>query len=418
MRVDVADIKSTSPLDCPDTYLNLSFETLDSQQRKMRVVLVNLGPTIESRGGVERIFISMANELVGKGHRVTALCFDAKIGKPAFALDKRVDFRNTGRGFPLFLKSPWKNILSWRVDKNERKLQRELLSVRWKARVLSPILKKLSSETDVFVAFQMQSAWTVRKALGEEVPLITMFHSHPKVYMSSLIWKTYESAVDSSDILTVLMPSYIREVCSRLRNVKVLSVPNPVEISSKQAVLEEKVIVCVARLSREKTAELLIDAWALLHEKYADWRIEWWGGLVEYPNYVEEIRDRIREKGVSDSFCLCGTTDMVNEKMLSASVFAFPSSYEGFPLALTEAMACGLPVVGRTDCSGVNELVRDGENGFLVPPDARLWASALEKLMTDYDLRTRMGSKARESVRKYNPKHIWDLWEKVIFSVL
>ena len=64
MRVDVADIKSTSPLDCPDTYLNLAFETLDSQQRKMRVVLVNLGPTIESRGGVERIFISMANELV------------------------------------------------------------------------------------------------------------------------------------------------------------------------------------------------------------------------------------------------------------------------------------------------------------------------------------------------------------------
>ena len=50
----------------------------------------------------------------------------------------------------------------------------------------------------------------------------------------------------------------------------------------------------------------------------------------------------------------------------NASVCAFPSKYEGFPLALTEAMSAGLPCVGFKSCTGVNGLIVDGENGFLV----------------------------------------------------
>lgn len=112
-----------------------------------------------------------------------------------------------------------------------------------------------------------------------------------------------------------------------------------------------------------------------------------------------------------------GKTNNIKEQLLDSSIFAFPSSFEGFPLALTEAMAIGLPVIGYASCSGTNEVIKNGENGFLCDDGVEPFAKALDKLMSDRELRLRMGKRAKEDMKIYAPDKIWDQWEELIEEV-
>ena len=114
----------------------------------------------------------------------------------------------------------------------------------------------------------------------------------------------------------------------------------------------------------------------------------------------------------------CGTCDNVFKKLETAKIFAFPSAYEGFGLALTEAMSAGLPAVGCKSCPAVNELIKDGENGFLCENGVDAFAQALEKLMSDEELREKMGKAAKEDMKQYAPDKIWDMWEKLMEKIL
>jgi len=87
-----------------------------------------------------------------------------------------------------------------------------------------------------------------------------------------------------------------------------------------------------------------------------------------------------------------------------SSVFAFPSQYEGLPKAPLEAMASGLPVIA-TNTGGNQELIEQGENGFLVPVDNQSsLIDSLERILKDEDLREQMSDHAREFANNW-PDH-------------
>ncbi len=83
----------------------------------------------------------------------------------------------------------------------------------------------------------------------------------------------------------------------------------------------------------------------------------------------------------------------------SCDLFILPSSYEGHPKALLEAMACGLPVIG-TRVSGIQELIHDGENGLLCELDAGSIRTAIQRALGDPDLRMRLGENARKYIEE------------------
>ena len=98
-----------------------------------------------------------------------------------------------------------------------------------------------------------------------------------------------------------------------------------------------------------------------------------------------------------------------------ASIFALPSRFEGMPNALLEAMAAGLPSVVSDASPGPLEMVRDGQQGLVVPSDDVIaFAAALQRLMLDGDLRHRYGVSARETLRALD----WDVVESHWRSVL
>jgi glycosyltransferase involved in cell wall biosynthesis len=98
-----------------------------------------------------------------------------------------------------------------------------------------------------------------------------------------------------------------------------------------------------------------------------------------------------------------------------ADIFVLPSHCEAFGIVVAEAMAFGLPIVA-TRCGGMLELVTDGDNGFLVPPnDVASLAEAIEILAEDPALRDRFGRRSTEKTRNLNT---WDECGKQIFSIL
>lgn len=97
-----------------------------------------------------------------------------------------------------------------------------------------------------------------------------------------------------------------------------------------------------------------------------------------------------------------------------SDLFVFPSVEEGWGLALTEAMSCGLPAIGYKNCGAVNEIIEDGKTGYLVEDGVEPLAEAMRKLMENQKLRVQMGQAAHESMKRFAPEKVWDTWEDLL----
>ena len=170
----------------------------------------------------------------------------------------------------------------------------------------------------------------------------------------------------------------------------------------------------MGRLDPGKRFDLVIDSFADVAPDHPDWRLVILGDGPERGALAE----RIDRHGLSERIALPGAVARPDSVLERCRLFVLASDYEGFPNALCEAMACGLPVVA-TDCPvGPREIVRDGVDGVLVPPgDRRALSGALHQLMGDDGRRDRLGRSAREISRRLAPAEILDRWDDLLRRV-
>ena len=156
------------------------------------------------------------------------------------------------------------------------------------------------------------------------------------------------------------------------------------------------VILLASRLLWTKGVGDFATAARLLRERGVDARCVLVGEPdPDNPDFVPEAQLRAWE--AAGDLQWRGRRDDMPDVLAGAHVVCLPSFYgEGVPKALIEAAACGRPIV-TTDMPGCREIVRDGENGLLVPPrDPARLADALARLAGDADLRRRLGARGRE----------------------
>lgn len=155
----------------------------------------------------------------------------------------------------------------------------------------------------------------------------------------------------------------------------------------------EVIVVFVGNLLRHKGLHRLVRALCEMEGREM-WRL----AVVGTGPEKERCQARLAALGVADRACFLGAlTERDVETVLAAGdILALPSTMEGMPYVILEAMASRKPVVA-TDVFGIPEMVEDGVHGFVVPPDdVGALGRALARLVTDADLRSRMGSAARE----------------------
>jgi glycosyltransferase involved in cell wall biosynthesis len=133
----------------------------------------------------------------------------------------------------------------------------------------------------------------------------------------------------------------------------------------------------------------------------------------------EEVERRAHELGVMRDTLFLGYQEQVASFFAAFDVFILPSANEGTPVTAIEALAAGKPVVA-TRVGGIPDVVRDGEDGFLVAPgDVEALADRLAQLATDVELRDRMGEAARARVReRYSVERLVDDVDRLYRSLL
>jgi glycosyltransferase involved in cell wall biosynthesis len=185
-------------------------------------------------------------------------------------------------------------------------------------------------------------------------------------------------------------------------------IPNTVgDIGGPQADLGARTILAAGRLTAQKGFDLLIPAFKRTASAHPDWRLR----ICGKGHLRNELQKQIDEEGLAEVVRLAGPQDMAKE-MATASIFVLSSRFEGFPLILIEAMSKGMAVVSFDCPTGPREVIRDHENGLLVPPlDVDALANAILELVEDEDLRRRCGPAAAETAGRYRIEAVGPQWE-------
>lgn len=372
--------------------------------------------TVTASAGTERVLTNMANAMVEKGYDVIVATNDKTDAASYFPFDSRVHC--------LYLDVDTKKIPFYVKAKREVNRIFPILDKPVEAYRASVSVRKLRDQLkgdsiDCIIAYNHEAIQVADRLVHGTVPIIAMMHNAIRIIMGNCNGRALAEKA-KANVIQVLMPSYVAETRQYLPHTPVVWIPNVVEpvCPEKQAhpgvVKDRYRIITVGRIDGlQKQTHILVEAFASLARQYPRWDV-WIWGEVKKKDYYQRLCQFIEAQGLTGRIHLAGTTTAVQDELRQADIFAFPSAFEGFPLALTEAMATGLPSVGFRSADAVNELIVDGKNGILCEDGVPAFAQGLERLMKESALRSAMGRQAVSDMEPYYPEAVWNQWQRLI----
>jgi glycosyltransferase involved in cell wall biosynthesis len=171
------------------------------------------------------------------------------------------------------------------------------------------------------------------------------------------------------------------------------------------------ILMGLGRFEAQKGFDLLIRAFARLSVSHPDWRLL----LVGDGSQASELKKLVELLQLQERVYMPGSARRPRDWLRLADLFVFSSRFEGFPNALLEAMASGLPVISFDCPSGPGEIIEHGRNGMLVKTiDENALAECMALLMADAQLRHRLAHQARDVLQRYSVSRIMGHWESLL----
>ncbi len=373
-------------------------------------------------GGAERAMSNMANHWAKKGWEITLLTLIQDCQPLCYDLHPDVEFHDLGyfeySGEPdaeIRLSLAEESALAETSDVERAVLEEELGQLAMLRRAI------IKSRPRAVIAFQHSLNVRVLLATrGLNIPVIVSERSTPaheiikQTGWALLRLRLYPGAtclVTLTEEALIYFPDAIRKRGRVIPNL-VLSPPADANGNGKRD-KNGKVLMALGRLAPVKGYDLLLRAFALVAREHPDWSLEIWGeGLMR-----SELERLASELGIIERVRLPGFTKHPHATLRRADLFAMSSRYEGFPNALCEAMACGLPAVSFDCPGGPRNIIRDGIDGVLVADGSvTAMAASLDRLMGDEAERNRLGVRAREVVERFDAEKIMAMWERLILN--
>lgn len=349
-------------------------------------------------GGAERVCVTLCNHWADRGWDITLATFDDGSRPPFFHLSPRVrhvclglERRSTG--------------LVHSVMNNARRVARLRKFVREEkpGRILSFI-----DATNVLALIA---------AAGTGIPVVVSERVDPAHHAIPVAWRILRRLVYRWAFAIAVQTRSSAAFFPAAWQKRIAVIPNPVpELAPGAAGALEpararRSIVAMGRLERQKGFDLLLRAFASI----APTRPEWDLTILGEGSERGALAAAISRLGLSGRIALPGREPDAAGALRRADLFVLPSRYEGFPNALCEAMACGLPVIAFDCPSGPADIVRDGVDGRLVPAeDVDALAAALHELTGDAALRGAFGARAIEVATRFSLERIAAIWERVL----
>ncbi len=352
-------------------------------------------------GGAERVAATMANAWLDQGHEVWLVSTYLGAGAPAYPLRPGVSVVLLSRG------------LSGRGARTWPVTVRKILALR---RLLSSI------GPDVIISFLTNvNVLTILARANSAIPLIISERTDPlhDGELPHALRVARALCYRFAQALVVQSSAAAERYGARLRGVprmRVIHNPLPAELAASPVRArqdgESRCVVAMGRLTPEKGFAKLIEAFADAFRDGTAWQLRIWG---EGP-LREQLQAQVQRLRLTHRVHLCGVTDRPWSALAAGQIFALSSEYEGFPNAMLEAMALGLPCVAFDCPSGPRELADSGHAALLVPGgDVAALAAALGELARDPERRCTLGARAATFVRtQFAQSSIMAQWDALI----
>ena len=265
---------------------------------------------------------------------------------------------------------------------------------------------------DVVLAMPEEIGVYVQAALlGTGIPVVVSERNNPWVMPDRKVTRLARRLMYPFVKGLIFQTSQAASFFSARQQKKSIVLPNPLDSSALPEAFfggREKIVVSAGRFEKQKNFSLLIKAFGIFRETHPDYRLVIYGdGSLR--EELETLASRLLPEG---SWDFPGKVRDLPARMGECGIFALSSDYEGLPNVLIEAMAVGTPVIA-TDCApgGAAALIRNGENGLLVPVgDETALAQGLSYL-ADHRLEAReMARKAAQIRKKLDGAKVADQW--------
>jgi GalNAc-alpha-(1->4)-GalNAc-alpha-(1->3)-diNAcBac-PP-undecaprenol alpha-1,4-N-acetyl-D-galactosaminyltransferase len=349
-------------------------------------------------GGAQRVMALMGNHWAAHGHDVTLVTLGPH-SMDWFELHhlvKRVSL----------------NLLSESAHFGQALCQNALRVLR-----LRDELRRL--RPDVVISFMgSTNMLTILASRGLDIPVIISERTNPHRQAIGVVWNTLRSLLYRHADALVVQSSALRDWAREVAvSARVDIIPNPInpEFNGSAKAANRRgsgrTVVAMGRLVRTKGFDLLIEAFARCAGQHPEWSLVILGEGEERSN----LESLIVATGLQERVRLAGSVPRPSHILGQADLFVLSSRFEGFPNALMEAMACKLAVIS-TDCpNGPRDIVRDGVDGLLIPPDdVNALAKGMDRLMADPVERQRLGARAMEVVERFSLEKIMSMWDELV----
>jgi glycosyltransferase involved in cell wall biosynthesis len=361
----------------------------DLAPRRLAIVLSTF-----STGGAERAASLLAAHWSADGHRVSLLTLDA-VDRDFYEIP--ADVERIGLG--VLGSSSNKLAGLGRATRRALALRRALGAVR------PGVVLSLGDRTNVL---------TLLATAGLGIRTFVSERTDPRFASTGPHWKLARRLLYPAAAGVVVQTESVA-TWARRRWRRVTVIPNFVERPRRVATPAvdhgPRTLVAMGRLAPVKGFDLLCRAFARIAPAHPAWTLVIYGEGPER-SVLERL---VAQSGVAGRVLLPGRVTEPEAALAAGHAFALPSRHEGFPNALLEAMACGLPVVAFDCPSGPSEIVIHEQDGLLVPPqDVEAFAAALHRVLGSADVRERLGANARRVVDRFSPARVCARWGSLL----
>jgi glycosyltransferase involved in cell wall biosynthesis len=350
-------------------------------------------------GGAQRVATLLSNQWAKDGHDVDLISFENAGDEPFYEL----------RGVSVY----YLEVVNGPSDLL-RSIKRNLTRVTR----LGSLLRRL--QPDIVVAFMTDAnVIALLASCGLDIPVIVSERNQPDRPGLGLLHRTARR-ISYRWSNAIVMQTETMAAWARARfSIPVHVIPNPVILDRAAAQSSvghpsRPTIIAAGRLVKQKGFDILVNSFIAVAGKHPEWDLTIYG---EGPLRGSLWR-RVIASGLERRIALPGLTNDMGAALKRSSLFVIPSRYEGYPNVLIEALACGLPVVA-TDCAGgTAEIVEGGFYARLVPPDdLNALAEALDRLMSNSQLRAEYATRAPLAVKNLDVSLISSRWLELMDSL-
>jgi GalNAc-alpha-(1->4)-GalNAc-alpha-(1->3)-diNAcBac-PP-undecaprenol alpha-1,4-N-acetyl-D-galactosaminyltransferase len=351
-----------------------------------------------SAGGAERVLVLLAKGLTALGHRVSVVTIFGKdhdfYPLPDGVDRVALDLGKTTRG---------------PIEKITTSVKRISAIRRALRRIRPDVVLSFMPETNVLVLLASTRL---------KLPVIVTEHNDPRRRRIKRPWRFLRRICYRRASRLVSVSAGVDDCFPWLPEAKRAVIYNPICLAEVRSEAGKplpfdspRTVIAVGRLEPQKGFDLLVDAFARVAADFPLWGLLILGEGSERPR----LQSLIATRRMTARARLPGTLGNPFPTLKKADLFVLSSRYEGFGIALVEAMACGVAAIA-TDCrSGPGEIVRHGVDGILVPPeDVDALAAAMADLMADEARRRQLASQAAESAKRFDLAQVARTWDQLL----